>query len=382
MSTAAVAPPVTPVSGVVEAPFDQVADMFARTVARQGGGGSALCVYREGRPVLDLIGGTYRPDYLQQVFSVSKGIVAVAAAVAHHDQMIDLDAPIADYWREFRRPSTAMITARMILAHRSGLSAVATPLSLADLVSGELDRAVARQEPYWEPGTDHGYAAFTFGALMAGVFRHGAGVEIADFLRTRISAPLGLELWLGAPADQLDRIAPTVFSPPASTPAQARAMSSPRFIPDGSFVEINADPVGFFGDPRVRTARWPAMSVVTTARDLARAFAATLDAVGGVRLLDAGSLTAMTASRSHGPDRMVGHVTHFGSGVELPHTHLPFLGERSFGHEGAGGSVVCADPELGVALAFTTSKAPAVVGVSDQALLLLGAVRHCLTHLR
>ncbi|SLI62534.1 Uncharacterised protein [Mycobacteroides abscessus subsp. abscessus] len=66
----------------------------------------------------------------------------------------------------------------------------------------------------------------------------------------------------------------------------------------------------------------------------------------------------------------------------MPHPHLPFLGERSFGHEGAGGSVVCADPELGVALAFTTSKAPAVVGVSDQALLLLGAVRHCLTHLR
>lgn len=381
MSIEAQAPPVASVSGHVEPPFEQVADVFARTVARQGAGGSALCVYRDGRPVLNLTGGSYRPGYLQQVFSVSKGVVAIAAAVAHRDGLVDLDAPLADYWPEFRRSSTETVTARMILSHRSGLSAVDTPLTLADLLSGGLDEAVARQEPFWEPGTDHGYAAFTFGALMNGVFRRAVGEEVGEFIGRRLAEPLGLDLWLGLPSEHVHRVEPVEFAPPVLTPSQARGMTSPTFIPDGSFVEINADAAKFFGNPEVIRASWPAMSVVSTAHDLARAFAATLDDVDGIRLLDSSALSAMTTSRSFGPDRMVGHETHFGSGVELPHTHLPFLGERSFGHEGAGGSVACADPDLGVAVAFTTSLAPAVVGVSDQALLLLGALRHCLANL-
>lgn len=379
MTTQNSGPVVVPTSGPVRPPFEQLGDVFARTVARQGGGGAALCVYQDGECVLDLVGGTYERDSLQQVFSVSKGVVALAAAIAHAEGSVDLDAPLSEYWTEFRRSSTAKITARMILGHRAGLSAVSEPLALDALLAGRLDDAVARQEPYWEPGTDHGYAAFTFGALMNGVFLRAVGEDVASFVRRRVTEPLDADFWFGAPTDQLHRVLPVEFGDPVLTPAQAQGFANPGYIPDGSFVDIHADISGFFGNPAVLQADWPAMSGVSSARDLARIFAAVIGDIGGTRLLDDVAVARLVERQSYGPDRMLGHVTHFGSGVELPHTHLPFLGAGSFGHQGAGGSLVCADVELGVSMAFTTSLAPAVVGVSDQALLLLAALRDCLT---
>ena len=380
MATENSGPVVVPTSGLVRSPFEQLGDVFARTVARQGGGGAALCIYRDGECVLDLVGGDYERDSLQQVFSVSKGVVALAAAIADAEGAVDLDAPVSEYWHEFRRNSTAKVTARMILGHRAGLSAVSEPLALDALLAGRLDDAVARQEPYWEPGTDHGYGAFTFGALMNGVFVHAVGEDVASFVRRRVTGPLGADFWFGAPTDQLHRVVPVEFGDPVLTPAQAQGFANPGYIPDGSFIDIHADMAGFFGDPAVVQSDWPAMSGVSSARDLARIFAGAVGDVDGIRLLDEVALARMVETQSYGPDRMLGHVTHFGSGIELPHTHLPLLGEGSFGHQGAGGSLVCADVGFGVSMAFTTSLAPTVVGVSDQALLLLAALRDCLTH--
>jgi hypothetical protein len=41
-----------------------------------------------------------------------------------------------------------------VLAHRAGLPAVDQPLSVPEILDGGLERALERQEPYWEPGTD------------------------------------------------------------------------------------------------------------------------------------------------------------------------------------------------------------------------------------
>jgi CubicO group peptidase (beta-lactamase class C family) len=74
-------------------------------------------------------------------------------------------------------------------------------------------------------------------------------------------------------------------------------------------------------------------------------------------------------------DRTLAHVTRYGSGVELPHGYFPYLGGRSFGHQGAGGSVVVADPDSGLVLAYTTTNTQATVGGSDQAIALIATAR-------
>lgn len=341
-----------------------------------------LTVIADGREVINLSGGRCEPDSLQQVFSVSKGVVAVAAARAAQDGLLDLDEPLAEYWPEFSRPATRTVTARMVLSHSSGICAVDRALTTAQLVAGELDDAVAHQDPFWEPGTRHGYHAFTFGALMDGIFLHRLGERVTAFADSRLIQPLGLDMSFGLRAADESRLVPTTFTDPVLTPAMAAGMSSPGYIADGSFAEINQGLEPFFARDDVRRANWPAMSLVAGARDLARLFAATLDDSQGERLISQDSLARATKIRSDGFDLTLGYPTRFGTGFQLPHTHLPMFGPRSFGHVGASGSLVVADPDLGLSFAFTTTAGSFLIGASDYALILVDAVRFTLQNAR
>lgn len=370
-----VRPDVVPLSGVAHAPFEPLADVFARVVAGQGRGGAALAVYHRGELAVDLVAGSYRDDSLQYLFSVTKSITAVACAIAHRDGLIDLDAPLADCWPAFRRASTARITLRSVLSHRSGLAAFDGTPTLDELLAGADEALVERQEPYWEPDTAHGYHAFTFGTLVDGAFRRAIGRTVGDFVRERIAEPLGLDLWIGTPQAVLGRVEPVLYSAPQLTPGREAHLRQCR-VPPSVTSQLSAVS-DIYNDPRVAQASWPATSGIAGARDLARMLYATLGPVDGVQLLDEPTRDAMTASRSHGPDVVLGVVSQFASGMQLPFPQLPLLGPRSYGHEAAGGSAVVADPDLDLALGFTTNVFPAMMGASLGFLALLPTVAHC-----
>jgi CubicO group peptidase (beta-lactamase class C family) len=368
-------PAIVAVDGFATAAFSQIADVFARGVARQESGGAAFCVYQNGVKVVDLVGGAFERETVVQVLSVSKAIVAVAAAHAAEAGRLDLDEPIAVHWPAFARTSTARITTRMVLAHSSGIPVVAEKLTIDELLAGELDRAVERQEPLWGPGTAHGYAAFTFGALMDGVFRSALDTSVADYTARYLTDRLEAAFWFGVSDAVRSRTIPLEFRNPALTPAEALAQRDGTAVPDGSFAAILPDPAGFFGDRRVAAAGWPALSGVGSASGLARIIAATIGEVDGIRLLTEESLTNMVEVRSAGLDRCLHKHNRFGSGVELPHTHLPLLGPGSYGHQGAAGSLVAAHPGRGLAIAYTTNVSSPVLGAADQALALCAAIR-------
>lgn len=371
-------PPVVQVTGFADGPFSELTDIFARCIARQGTGGAALAVYAQGRSVVDLVGGDFATDTLARVFSVTKAIAALAVAHASASGRLDLDQPLGDYWDAFARRATATITARMILAHTSGIPAVASPLTLEQLLAGELDIEVSRQDPYWKPGSKLGYGAFTYGALLNGVFLRALDISISGYVAENLTGPANADFWFGAPSAELSRVAPLHFRPHATTPAEAGAHRAGAALRDGSLAALQASPPAFLQDPRVVQADWPSMSGVGTARSIARLFAAAVGPVDGIQLLNSTAVALLTSEQSSGPDDMLFHGTRFGLGVELPHPHFPLLGAGSFGHEGAGGSAIAVDPARQVSVAFTTNAWPATPGASDAGLVLIGAVRHCL----
>lgn len=364
------------VQGHADAEFEPLAEVFARLAGAQGGG-AALAIVRDGRLVLDLIAGDYRPDSVQMLFSVSKAVTAVAAAVAHAEGLLDLDAPLASCWPAFARASTSGITTRDVLSHRSGLASFERVLSLEELLAGGDAAAVEVQEPYWPPGTAHGYHAFTYGTLLNGVFERILGVNVGQFVAERLAEPLGLDLWIGAPASVLPRLEKIRYTRPVSTPGQ-REHAARTHIPPAASARLSAS-MDFYNDPRVARACLPSTSGTGGARDLARLFAATLGAVDGVRLLGGQQLREMVRSRSRGPDLVLGFPTQFGSGVQRPFPLLPMLTAESFGHEAAGGSAVVADETLGLVVGYTTNVFPASRGASPAFLALQAAIAHCAT---
>ena len=363
------------VTGVVDDEFAPLRDVLARLVAIQGRGGAALCIYRDGRPVVDLVAGEVAVDGVQLLYSVTKAVTAIVLAEAEEHGVFDPDEPLAEHWPEFTRVSTLGVTTRMVLTHRSGVASLDRRLSFEELLAGVADEAVAAQEPYWEPDTDHGYHSFTFGPLVDGILRRTLGRDTSELLRP-IAAEFGLDLWIGAPAGLDARIAPTILDVPRRTPARA-AWAERSGIPAGTTSRLAAER-DLFNDPRFLALRLPSTTGIGDARSLARLFAATIGEVDGRRLLSGAALGRMTRLRSAGTDRVLGFRTRFGSGVQRPFPAFPMLGPSSFGHEAAGGSVAFADPDSGLAVGFTTNVHPAVPGAHPTFLALLPSIRECL----
>lgn len=366
------APELIPVRGTAAAPFEELPEVFARAVAAQGGGGAALAIVRDGELVVDLVGGGYGPDTLQLVFSVSKALTGIAAVHAESAGLLDLDEPLGGFWPEFARPSTAAITTRMVLSHRSGIASLERRLTFAEIIAGAGDEAVAAQEPYWEPGTRHGYHAFTFGPLMDGVFRRRLGVTVGRYLAENITGPRGHEIWLGLPDELRPRVAPVSYLPPAISETRA-AFVAASGIP-ASTTGALAREMDVYNHPDLLRAGFPSSSGVASARSLAALFAETLDGP----LLAASARASLTTELARGTDAVLGVETAYASGMQLPWPQLPWLGPGSYGHEAAGGSFAFADPASGLAVAWTTDVFPRMAGASPAGLALVDTIRHCL----
>ena len=132
------------ISGWVAPGFSVVADAFAANFHRaepESELGAALAVYLEGRCVADLWGGytdaahtrPWARDTLVNVWSASKGIVALAVAILVDQGAASYDDPVAKHWPEFAANGKEAITLGQILSHQSGLNGWDAPTTWDDL---------------------------------------------------------------------------------------------------------------------------------------------------------------------------------------------------------------------------------------------------------
>jgi CubicO group peptidase (beta-lactamase class C family) len=303
-------------------------------------------------------------------------VSAIAAHVATERGELDLDQPIATFWPAFGRTGTKTITTRTVLAQRAALPTVDRSLTMSAILGGELEAALEQQEPYWEPGSDHGYHTITFGTLLDGIFQRVLGMTVSAYAQHTLAEPLGLRLSFGVSDGGVDDIVPVRTSGTATVTLPNSVVTAGNMLAAAGFGLLD-DPTVFNSAP-LRAATLPAVSVVARARDLARLLAATLGPVDGMRILQPTTLNDLRATQSLGRDRVTGEISHFGSGVMLPSPRIPFLGPRSFGHDGHGGCLAAAHPESGTTYAFTTDVVPRIGGASLGALTLMATLRHCL----
>ena len=122
-------PAPAPARGSYEPGFAPLARRFAAQLATGEEIGAGLSVHHRGRPVVDLWGGladrtSRRPwqrDTRVVVFSVTKGLAAMAMHLLADRGQLDWDAPVATYWPGFARAGKEDITVRTLLNHRGGL---------------------------------------------------------------------------------------------------------------------------------------------------------------------------------------------------------------------------------------------------------------------
>ncbi|MEU3375004.1 serine hydrolase domain-containing protein [Streptomyces sp. NPDC006711] len=384
------------VRGAITPGYEPVQDAFVRNFTHRGEHGAALAVYRHGRKVVDLWAGTkdvhgtadWALDTAQIVRSATKGVAAAVPLLLHQRGRLDLDAPVSTYWPQFKAAGKDRTLVRHLLAHRAGVPALDRPLTPAEAVDGESGpAAVAAQAPAWEPGTAHGYHAQTYSWLVAELVRRVTGRTIGRWFAEEVAGPLGLDFWMGVPAIEAHRVGRVgPVEPPEEGAgglrlrpkrAVADAYADPDSLTRRAFGAI--DPLPDENDPAYRAAELPASAGISTARALARFYAATIGEVdGGQRLFAPATLTLARTEESEGPDRVLVVNTRFGLGYMLHGPASPLLAPGSFGHPGRGGSLGFADPESGIAFGYVTNGHQRNVTADPRAQALVRALRSTL----
>ncbi|WP_327403417.1 beta-lactamase family protein [Streptomyces sp. NBC_01288] len=381
------------VNGMVAEGFEPVRDAFVRNFEARGDRGAAVTVYRHGHRVVDLWAGTkdvdgtapWQQDTAQIIRSATKGVAAAVLLLLAQRGELDLDAPVGEYWPEYKAAGKEHTLVWHLLAHRAGVPVLDRPLTPEQAADPVLSAAaVAAQAPAWAPGTDHGYHAQTYSWLTGELVRRVTGRSIGEWIADEIAGPVGTDLWVGLPASSADRVGRVAQLEAATTDASAlrtrpkRSVSEAYANPDSltrrAFGAIT--PMPDENDPAYRAAELPASNGIATADGLARVYASLIGEVdGGVRLFTPATVQLARTERSSGPDRVLVITTRFGLGYMLHGSASPLLAETSFGHPGRGGALGFADPESGIAFGYVTNGFRKSVTADPRAQALVRAVR-------
>ncbi len=335
---------------------------FERNFKEREEVGASICVTLEGETVVDLWGGSadldtgepWKEDTVSVVFSSTKGATALCAHILAFRGLLDIDAPVVKYWPEFGKAGKENITVKMLLNHQSGLPHVRRPLPQGAYYDWDIMvHALEDQEPFWEPGTRHGYEFVVFGWLVGEVVRRVSGKSLGRFFQDEVAQPLGLDFWIGLPEEIEPRVSKIImfdFKQMMDTPFMITALADLNSIQglalfnDGGTLTVDG-----VDSRAIHAAEIGGAGGITNARGLAGMYApiACGGSLKGVNLVDGDTLARMSAvSSSTGQDMTLLIPIRFSPGFIKSHDNRRqppgmqdsvILSEDAFGHPGNGG---------------------------------------------
>lgn len=324
--------------------------------------GACVAVTLEGETVVDLWGGwrdraktlPWREDTIVNVYSTTKTMAALTMLLLADRGELDLHAPVKKYWPEFAANGKEKVEVRHFLSHSAGLSGMDEPIVGDDLYDWEkVVTALARQKPWWEPGTASGYHALTQGHLIGEVVRRVTGSTIGAFFRRELAEPLGADFHIGTGLEHHHRIGELV--PPAENPAAeaekdsiaARTFANPS-------VHASASATAAW-----RQAEIPAANGHGNARSVAavQTLAANLGVAGGKRLMSEAGCRVIFEEQSFGPDLVLGVPLRFGMGYGLTTELLPMGPNEHIAYWGGwGGSTAVVDQDARLCVSYVMNR--------------------------
>ena len=293
-------------------------------------------------------GATMRLDSLLRIYSMTKPITSVAAMMLVEDGVLELDAPVARFFPEWRNmtvlagdervPVETPITVRHLLTHTAGLAygydgdtEVDRLYRAAGLIDDwdylvrdtrELVRKLADLPLLFQPGSrwHYGFSTDVLGHLI----ERASGERLDQFFERRVFAPLGMaDAYFDVPESVLGRFGTNHY---VGADGTVTVQDSPREDPEFIGVTFLSGGGG----------------LVTTVGDYMRfcLMLASGGSVGEGRLLQAATVAEMTANQLDADDSL-----RFGLGFAIAgeETNGP-LSPGAYYWGGAAGTFFWVDP--------------------------------------
>lgn len=377
-----------------EAAVARVKEAFEGNFQRGVEVGASLAVWEGEKEVFCLADGwrdaarsiPWTADTLVLVWSATKGLSSACVLHALDQKGLDLSTLVEEVWPEFGQNGKDHLTIGQVLSHQAGLSAVTDPTaSFVDHDS--VIAALERQAPLWKVGEGHGYGPRTYGFLADELVRRIAGQHLPEYWRKNFGDPLGLDLWIGLPAEEHPRVAQMLAARMNCGEVEEdfmQALATPGSLTQKAFTT----PKGTFSasgmnNPTIRSASFPSLGGIGSAAALAK-FYSMLAGGGtwqGQRYFSEKALGWMTNRLFQGVDKTLLVETAFSAGFMMDPVDDAGRKKRTtfgpsftaFGHPGAGGSLAFADPENGLGFAYVMNQMETGVLPKTRAIALVQA---------
>ncbi len=355
---------MTDIHGHCDDKFAAVRDTFEKNFREKGDVGASVAITVEGEFVVDLWGG-YRDaagtepwveDTIVNVYSTTKTMAAMCALLLADRGEVDLYAKVTDYWPEFGQNGKEAVEVRHFMSHSAGLSGMDEPMRGEDIFDWDkMVEALARQAPWWEPGTASGYHALTQGHLIGEVVRRVTGKSLGTYFREEIAEPLGADFHIGTGEQHFERIGELI--PPEDNLSDAAS-------PDRDSIAARtfrnpAPEAQMSGTAGWRKAEIPAANGHGNARSVVRAQTPMANGgrAFGVELMSAEGAARIFDEQTNGKDLALGVPIRFGMGYGLtgdiipmgPNEHIAYWG-------GWGGSTIVVDADAHLCCSYVMNK--------------------------
>lgn len=368
-------------SGFVAEGFEPVAHAFEASIVSGAALGAACTIIHNGQTVVDLHGGwkdqsheeLWAADDIALVYSLTKGLTGMAAAVAVSRGLFSYDEPVADVWPEFAAHGKGNVTVGEALSEQAGIAAIDFKLTM-DNIGDEptICAAIAGQKPNWTPGDYAGNHCYSLGWLASELIhrRDPQGRRLPQFFAEELAGPLGADVFIGLPESfDRSRIAriegfklqdlfihhttlpwPLTFEMCLPGTLPFRTLNNPLFMEGPGALDCEQ----FW---RVGQG---AAGGMASARGLATVYNAFAE--GGAKLgvtpeVMAALAAGHTLPRKGLKDQVLTADMYYSHGFEKPFSEWEYARTRSaFGSFAVGGSLAFCDPEDGVAYAWITNK--------------------------
>ncbi len=349
----------TTITGDCAPGFEALAGAFENNFKQHGEIGASLCIYQQGEKVVDLWGGhsdaaksqPWEKDTLVNVWSTTKGMMALCLARLVDQGKLDMGRPVADYWPEFAANGKEHVTVAQLFSHQAGLCGTDKTITKDQVLDTDLLGAMlAAQKPQWPIGESSGYHAFSIGPLADTLFKKVIGKTVGEYFRDEIAIPFDIDFHIGLEASEDDRVAEMAHddNPPGGDPS--------AFNEYQKIAIEHASLSPYLPNERAwRAQGTPSAAGCGNARSIAKIYSAlaTNRCLGGVEIVSEQALGAATEIQIDKLDLVLGFPMSWGIGFAV-NKSMGVYGPnpKSFGHHGWGGSFGFADPDNGLGVAY------------------------------
>ena len=294
-------------------------------------------------------------ETLYSIFSSTKAVVGIAVWLLFEDGLLKLDERVADIIPEFGTNGKEIVAVEQVLLHTGGFPhAPLRPEYWGD--HEKLLEAFGRWRLNWEPGTRYEYHPTSAHWVLSEIINRRAGVDFREFIRNRVTEPMGLnELFVGLPPEQDARV------------AEVRWVSE-AVEPPGGWGEVTPEAVLRFNGVEARRSGLPGAGGIAGAAELAMFYQPLInggDTASGMRILKRETIEFGTKVRTPEtlldpvwkipPNRGLSMVIAGDDGNAFMRGFGRTCSPLAFGHGGAGGQIAWGDPKTGISMGYCTN---------------------------